>query len=124
MINGLVLSLRENDYIIASKLIGQREWEILFAHLLPNCFASLIVIFTMNLGTAIMLESALSYLGVGITAPIPAWGAMVASGYKFLLRCPRLAILPGLCLMIVVVSFNVVGDSLRDALDPKLKGKL
>jgi ABC-type dipeptide/oligopeptide/nickel transport system permease subunit len=124
MVNGLVLSLRENDYIVAARLIGQKNWRILMHHLLPNCFASLIVIFTMNLGSAIMLEATLSYLGVGITAPTPAWGSMVSVGYKYLLRCPRIAILPGLCVMIVVIAFNVVGDGLRDALDPRLRGKL
>ena len=71
-----------------------------------------------------MLESTLSYLGVGITPPTPAWGVMVADGYKLLLNVPRLAILPGICIMLVVISFNIVGDGLRDALDPRLRGKL
>ncbi len=124
IVNGLVISLRENDYITAANLIGQNKFIIMVRHLLPNCFASLIVIFTMNLGTAIMLESTLSYLGVGITPPTPAWGVMVADGYKFLLNVPRLAIFPGLCIMLIVISFNIVGDGLRDALDPRLRGKL
>ena len=124
MVNGLVLSLRENDYVVASRVIGQKPWKIMLGHLLPNCFASLIVIFTMNLGNAIMLESNLSFLGIGLTAPTPAWGAMVSEGYRYLIRQPRLAILPGLCVMIIVIAFNIVGDSLRDALDPRLRGKL
>ena len=124
IVNGLVISLRENDYITAANLIGQNKFIIMVRHLLPNCFASLIVIFTMNLGTAIMLEATLSYLGVGITPPTPAWGVMVADGYKFLLNVPRLAILPGVCIMLTVISFNIVGDGLRDALDPRLRGKL
>lgn len=124
VVYGLVLSLRENDYVTASGLVGQSDWKILLKHLLPNCFASLIVIFTMNLGTAIMIESSLSYLGIGITAPTPAWGTMVADGYQYLLAAPHLAILPGVCLLLVVVSFNIVGDGLRDALDPRLRGKL
>jgi len=124
IINGLVVSLRENDYITAARLVGQRGLVIMTRHLLPNCFASLIVIFTMNLGTAIMLESTLSYLGVGITPPTPAWGVMVADGYKYLLNMPRLAILPGVCIMLLVIAFNIVGDGLRDVLDPRLRGKL
>lgn len=124
MVNGLVGSLRENDYVTAASLIGQRKSTIMFKHLLPNCFASLIVIFTMNLGTAVMLEATLSYLGVGIAPPTPAWGVMVADGYKYLFNVPRLAILPGLCVMLLVIAFNIVGDGLRDALDPRLRGKL
>jgi len=124
IINGLVTSLRENDYIMAANLIGQRKFVIMIKHLLPNCFASLIVIFTMNLGTAIMLEATLSYLGVGITPPTPAWGVMVADGYKYILNVPQLAIFPGICIMLIVISFNIVGDGLRDVLDPRLRGKL
>jgi len=124
VIYSLVLSLRENDYITAAEIIGQKSHKILLKHLLPNCFASLIVVFTMNLGTAVMLEAALSYLGIGISPPTPAWGTMVSEGFLYLMRAPRLAILPGLCVLLLVVSFNIVGDGLRDALDPKLRGKL
>ena len=124
MVYGLVLSLKANDYVTAAALVGQTDLKILFKHLLPNCFASLIVIFTMSLGTAIMIEAGLAYLGVGIAPPTPAWGVMVAEGYKYLTLYPLLAILPGLCVMLVVVAFNIVGDGLRDALDPRLRGKL
>lgn len=119
-----VLALKENDYVMAAQLVGQSERKILFTHLLPNCFPSLIVLFTMNLGTAIMLEASMSYLGVGITPPTPAWGSMVSEGYKYLLTNPAIAILPGICVLLVVILFNIVGDSLRDALDPRLRGKL
>lgn len=121
---GMVLSLKENDYVTAARLVGQSKRKILFKHLMPNCFPSLIVLFTMNLGTAIMLESSLSYLGIGITPPTPAWGSMVSEGYKYLLTNPMVAILPGLCVLLVVVAFNIVGDGLRDAIDPRLRGKL
>lgn len=124
MVNGLVISLRENDYVTAANLIGQKQLVIMFKHLLPNCLASLIVTFTMNVGTAIMLESTLSYLGVGIIPPTPAWGVMVSEGYKYLFNQPLVAILPGICIMLVVIAFNIVGDGLRDALDPRLRGKL
>ena len=124
MANGLILSLRENDYIVASKLVGQKEKRILFNHLLPNTFPSLIVLFTINLGNAIMTEATLSYLGVGINPPTATWGNMVADAYSYLYLAPRLAIIPGICIIILIISFNVVGDGLRDALDPRLRGKL
>jgi len=124
MINGKVLSLREEDYITAASLVGQTEAKIMIKHLLPNCFATLIVMFTMSVSIAIMIEAALAYIGVGITPPTPAWGSMIADGYNYLISHPHLAILPGLCLMALVVSLSVVGDGLRDALDPRLRGIL
>ena len=124
MVNGLVGSLKENDYVVAAKLVRENDFIIMLKHLLPNCMASMIVTFTMNVGTAIMLESTLSYLGVGIAAPTPAWGVMVSEGYKYLVNQPLVAILPGVCIMLVVISFNICGDSLRDAMDPRLRGKL
>ena len=124
MVNGLVLSLKENDYIVASKLVGRSESKILLQHLLPNAFPSLIVLYTINLGNAIMTESSLSYLGVGINPPTATWGNMVSDAYAYLLQAPWLAMIPGICIIILIISFNVVGDGLRDALDPRLRGKL
>lgn len=124
MMNGLVLSLRENDYIVASKLQGEKERAILVRHLLPNTFPSLIVLFTINLGNAIMTESSLSYLGIGISPPTATWGNMVYDAYAYLLKAPQLAIIPGVCIIVLIIAFNVVGDGLRDALDPRLRGKM
>lgn len=124
MMNGLVLSLRENDYIVASQLVGQKERRILLKHLLPNAFPSLIVLYTINLGQAIMTESSLSYLGVGINPPTATWGNMVADAYPYLMTAPWLAIIPGICIIVLIISLNIVGDGLRDALDPRLRGKL
>lgn len=124
MMNGLVLSLRENDYIVASKLQGEKESAILVRHLLPNTFPSLIVLFTINLGNAIMTESSLSYLGIGISPPTATWGNMVYDAYAYLLKAPQLAIIPGVCIIVLIIAFNVVGDGLRDALDPRLRGKM
>lgn len=121
---GMVLSIRENDYVLSSKLVGQNSAQILLKHILPNCFPSLIVVFTMNLGNAIIMEASLSYLGLGITAPTPAWGCMVSEGYKFLRSAPLIALMPGLCVLLVVIAFNIIGDSIRDTLDPRLRGKL
>lgn len=125
MVVGTVATLRENDYIVASNMLGEnRTWQVLFKHLLPNCFPSLIVLFTMNLGGGIMMESALSYLGVGIQPPTATWGGMVSNGFQYLTTNPGPSIYPGICIMLVVISFNIVGDGLRDALDPRLRGKL
>ena len=124
MVNGLVLSLKENDYIVASKLVGRSESKILLKHLLPNAFPSLIVLYTINLGNAIMTESSLSYLGVGINPPTATWGNMVSDAYAYLLQAPWLAMIQVICIIILIISFNVVGDGLRDALDPRLRGKL
>ena len=124
MINGQVLSLRENDYIVAAGLVGQNQIKIMFKHLLPNCFATIIVMFSGGVGAAVMLEAAMAYLGIGITAPTPAWGTMVSEGYQFLLFKPMLAIVPGIALMLLIITLSIVGDGLRDALDPRLRGKL
>ena len=124
LVYGLVLSQKKNDYVLASKLIGQPNAKIIVRHILPNCFPSLIVLFTMNLGTAMMLEASMSYLGIGIVPPTPTWGGMVSESYEVLVLHPMLAILPGICIMLVVVAFNILGDGLRDALDPRLRGKL
>ena len=92
--------------------------------LLPNTFPSLIVLFTINLGNAIMTESSLSYLGIGISPPTATWGNMVYDAYAYLLKAPQLAIIPGVCIIVLIIAFNVVGDGLRDALDPRLRGKM
>src|SRR4029079_18368526 len=124
VVNGLTLSLRENDYITASRIIGQRETLILLKHLLPNCFPTLIVLYTINLGNAVLTESTLSYLGVGVGPPTASWGSMVSDVYPYLLSAPWLVVAPSVCIILVIISFNVVGDALRDALDPRLRGRV
>ena len=124
MVNGQILQLKENDYVVASTLVGQSSLKILFKHLLPNAFPSLIVLYTINLGNAIMTESSLSYLGVGINPPTATWGNMVSDAYAYLYLAPRLAIIPGICIIVLIIAFNIVGDGLRDSLDPRLRGKL
>jgi peptide/nickel transport system permease protein len=119
-----VLSLREQDYITASVLLGQSQAKILIKHLLPNVFPTVIVGFTMNVGRAIMAEAGLAYLGVGLAPPLPAWGSMVSEGYKYLTIYPHLAIFPGFALTLLIVTLSILGDGLRDSLDPKLRGKL
>jgi peptide/nickel transport system permease protein/oligopeptide transport system permease protein len=119
-----VLSVKENDYVMASRSFGANDLSIMLRHVLPNCFPPLIVLITMMLGMSILAEAGLSFLGVGIAPPNAAWGAMVTDGYKYLLTNPVLSFAPGLAIMMVVFAFNMVGDGLRDALDPRLRGTL
>lgn len=124
MMYGLVLQLKCNDYITAARVVGVKSGKILFRHLLPNTFPSMIVMFAMNLGGMIMLEATLSFLGIGIQIPTASWGNMIAGAYQYIFTEPSYAVAPGVCLTLVVIAFNVVGDALRDSLDPKLRGKL
>lgn len=121
---GQVLSVKENDYVLAEHAMGAADIRIMFRHVLPNCFPPLIVLITMMIGLTILLEAGLSFLGIGIEPPTAAWGAMVNDGYQYLLTQPVLSFAPGLAIMLVVFSFNMVGDGLRDALDPRLRGVL
>jgi len=119
---GQVLSVKQLDYVTAGKIGGATRLKNALKHILPNCLAPNLVLMTMNLGSAILTEAALSYLGMGINPPTASWGAMVSDGYRFLSSFPHIAILPGIFIIITVWSFNVCGDALRDALDPKLRG--
>ena len=119
-----VASLRASDYITASHSIGASNLRIMLRHLLPNAFPPLLVLITVNLGTAIMMEASLSFLGIGILPPTATWGAMVSSGQRFIFEYPLLTFAPGVAILLVVLAFNMVGDGLRDALDPRLRGTL
>ncbi len=121
---GQVLIVKQNDYITASRASGASNFQIMLKHIVPNCLPPLIVLLTMQIGMAILSEASLSFLGVGIKAPDAAWGSMVSEGYTYLLRNPVLSIAPGAAIMLVVFAFNMVGDGLRDALDPRLRGVL
>jgi len=119
---GQVITVKENDYVIAERSIGASNMRIMLRHLVPNCFPPLIVMMTMMLGTTILAEAGLSFLGIGVQPPTPTWGNMVNDGRQYLLSNPILSFAPGLAIMLVVYSFNMVGDGLRDALDPQLRG--
>jgi ABC-type dipeptide/oligopeptide/nickel transport system permease subunit len=121
---GLALSIRENDYILAQQAMGSSRTRIMTGHILPNALPPLIVLMTMQLGGLILAEAGLSFLGIGITPPGAAWGSMVNDGYKYLLNNPVLSFAPGLAIMLVVFAFMIVGDALRDTLDPRLRGML
>ncbi len=124
LVCGQVLSVKENDYVLAERSMGASSIRIMFYHIFPNCLAPVIVMMTMMLGGAILAEAGLSFLGIGINPPGAAWGAMVNTGYRYLLSDPLLSFIPGIAIMAVVFAFNMVGDGLRDALDPKLRGTL
>jgi peptide/nickel transport system permease protein len=119
-----VLYIRESDYIMSITLSGASYWRIIVKHILPNAFPPIIVLITLNMGIAIMAEASLSFLGIGISPPAPAWGGMVSDGYRYINTNPILSITPGIAVMLIVLAFNIVGDGLRDALDPRLRGVL
>jgi ABC-type dipeptide/oligopeptide/nickel transport system permease subunit len=102
--------------------MGCSSLRIMLGHILPNALPPIIVLITLQLGGIIMAEAGLSFLGIGIRPPGAAWGAMVNDGYKYLLTNPALSFVPGVAIMLVVFAFNMVGDGLRDALDPRLRG--
>lgn len=117
------LKLRESEYVEAARSIGVKRVVIMLRHILPNCIPSLIVLFTLNIPSAILSESSLSFLGIGIKAPQASWGLMVNTGRQFLYSQPWLSLSPSIAIMLIVLSFNFLGDGLRDVLDPHLKNQ-
>ena len=120
LVRGQMLSLREQEFIEAARAIGVSDMRIVFRHLLPNALAPAIVAATMGVANAILTESSLSYLGMGVQEPTPSWGSMLRAGQTYFTSAPWLAIFPGILISITVLAFNFVGDGLRDALDPRL----
>ncbi|WP_221567291.1 ABC transporter permease [Alkalihalobacillus sp. TS-13] len=120
IVRGSVLTVKKQEYIVAMKSLGASNFRILIKHILPNCMAPIIVFATMRMATAILSTSALSFLGLGAQPPIPEWGAMIAAGQDFMWTSPHMTIVPGIAIMLVVFAFNVLGDGLRDALDPNM----
>src|SRR5699024_1495398 len=121
LIRSTVLSLKEEDYVEAARSIGMRDSRILFHHILPNSLAPIIVQGTLSIATAILDAAALGFLGLGAQKPAPEWGRMLADSRNLIQEAPWTVTFPGLCIMLAVLGFNLVGDGLRDALDPKLK---
>jgi ABC-type dipeptide/oligopeptide/nickel transport system permease subunit len=119
-----VLSLKELDYVLAAKAIGASSNRIVFRHIAPNCFATYLVMATYYLGFAIIIEASLSFLGVGSPPDVPSWGGMLTiASQRHVNTAPWVGIFPGLAIFIVVLGFNLLGDALRDILDPKLRGR-
>jgi ABC-type dipeptide/oligopeptide/nickel transport system permease subunit len=119
---GQVMSIKQNDYILAGRSIGSSDLRIMLRHIFPNCMPPLIVMLTMTIGMTILTEAALSFIGIGIQPPTASWGGMVNTGYQYVLSTPMMSFAPGFSIMLVVFGFNMVGDGLRDALDPRLRG--
>jgi peptide/nickel transport system permease protein len=117
-----VLSIREREYIEASRVIGNSEIATMLRHVLPNCVAPMTVLATSMFGWVILSESALSFLGLGVPPPAPTWGNMLSTGRPFITQAPHLIILPGLCISVTLLGINMLGDALRDWLDPKMQG--
>ena len=118
---GVVLSIKELDYISACHAIGMGHVRIIFIHVLPNCIGPIIVLSTVLIGNVILMESTLSFLGLGIQEPTPSWGTMIAKGNEFLTFAPWVSVAPGIFLFITMIAFNLLGDGVRDHLDPKDK---
>ena len=121
VIRGEVLSLMELDFIAQARIAGAGAWRIITRHLAPNTLNTLVVLITLQVGYVIIVEAALSFLGAGIPPPTPAWGSMIAEGRDFVTSAWWVSLLPGLAIMLVVLAFNLLGDWLRDTLDPKLR---
>jgi ABC-type dipeptide/oligopeptide/nickel transport system permease subunit len=118
---GQVLSLKEQEFILAARMMGAQDGRIMLTHLLPNAAAPILVLCTLRIATAILTAASLSFLGLGAQPPIPEWGAMLSDGRAYLSIAPHVATTPGLAILITVLAFNLLGDGLRDALDPRLK---
>jgi peptide/nickel transport system permease protein len=122
VVRGTVLSVKHNTYIDAARAAGASSWRILLRHILPNVFAPILIIASVWLGNAIVIEAALSFLGLGTPPPTPTWGGMLSGeGRRSLETAPYLALFPGLAISIVVLAFNMFGDAVRDLLDPRLR---
>jgi len=122
LVRGTTLSLKEMQFIQAARAIGQRDSKIIFFHILPNVVGDVIVMGALWVGTAILVESSLSFVGLGISPPTPSWGAIIRDGLDHLRNAPHIPISAGLAIFVTVFSFNLVADGLRDISDPKLRG--
>jgi peptide/nickel transport system permease protein len=118
LVRGLVVGLREREFVLSAHAIGVRDWRIIFDHLLPNLLGPVVVLMTLNVATNILLESSLTFLGLGIDPTIPSWGGMLADGRTYLQTAWWVSVFPGLAILLTVLGLNLLGDWLRDSLDP------
>ncbi len=120
---GLTLSASEEDYVLAARALGSSNWRIMLSHILPNITAAIIVTISLDIGGIILAEATLSFLGLGIQPPNPSWGSMVAVGNRYIQTAPWISLAPGTAIFLTVMSINLLGDGLRDALDPYLRNR-
>ena len=123
IVRSAVLTAREAEYVRAAQALGASAWQVLFRHVLRNILPTVVVYSTLFMANAILVEAALSFLGLGVQPPMPSWGLMVSTGRDLLLVAPHVATIPGVAIMVAVLGFNLLGDGLRDALDPRLRGQ-
>jgi ABC-type dipeptide/oligopeptide/nickel transport system permease subunit len=121
LVRASVLQVVTEDYVVAAKMLGLSEWSIMVKHILPNVMAPVLVQLSYHMGLAILIASALGFLGLGVPPPSPEWGAMIGSGKIYLFRSPHIVVFPGLVISITIIAFNMVGDGLRESLDPKVR---
>ena len=117
----MVLTIRNSDYVNAAKLLGFSSARIMASEILPNTLTQVIISATQNLGVVILTEASMSYLGMGVPLPTPAWGTMLSDGREYIATAPWIVVVPGVILMLTVLAFNFFGDGVRDILDPKNK---
>jgi peptide/nickel transport system permease protein len=123
IVRAQALAVKGTDYIMAARALGAGSWRLIFRHISPNCMAPYIVFATANLGFAIVVEAALSFLGVGTPVTVPSWGGMLSiTGQRYVEVSPWLVVFPSIAVSIAVFGFNLLGDALRDTLDPRLRG--
>jgi len=122
VVRGSVLSIRQLEYVDASRVMGNPDWTTMFRHVLPNSIPPITVLASMMFGGIILSEAALSFLGLGVPPPNPSWGNMLASARPYIVQAPLLILLPGICITITLLGINLMGDAIRDMVDPKMQG--
>lgn len=124
IIRSATLELRSAEFVVAARTLGAGHLRIILTHILPNCLPLITVIFAMGLATAVLAEASLSFLGLGVDPSLPTWGGMVASGKDYMILKPMLVVYPGILIAFLVIVLNILGDELRDILDPSRKGNI
>ena len=121
LVRSQVLQIKEMEYVAAAKSSGATSFWLITRHMIPNCVSTIIILITMGIPGAIMSEASLSFLGLGVHPPMASWGSMINTGRIYILSDPTYSVFPGIAIIILVLAFNIFGDGLRDALDPRLK---
>ena len=124
LVRSQVLLIKNKDYVIAAQTMGVGRWKIVLKHIFPNCLSPIIITYTLGIGSSILAEASLSFLGLGAQPPTPSWGSMINTGKDFIYSAPWISIVPGFAIGLTVIGFNLLGDGLRDYYNPKMKSLL